>query len=235
MQKPPWCAIEVSCKKKKKNSLSITCADSTVNSWHDAPPPPFASSHWASHPSVSVFCAVMATAVWQVLGRREGWAVGKRPGFYKEDGRRARARNKDRDAWWKAKSALVQKRRGSIYLPLSLLEGTMLLSCLADLKSAKPSICVETRSCLLNNRPACTMCVHFIHQGSFFKSRAHNKDGTTSCQQHKEELKILIVPFDPQLRPMKRINRQWKCTSIFLLVWWEGRVCVFRFITSHTA
>lgn len=34
----------------------------------------------------------------------------------------------------------------------------MLLSCLADLKSAKPSICAESRSCLVNNRPASMIC-----------------------------------------------------------------------------
>lgn len=164
MQKPPWRAVEVSCKRKKKpQPVHHMCRlHGEFLTW-------CAAAVRLVSLGISPFClrvcAVMATAVWRVLGRREGWAVGKRPGFYKEDGRRARAWSKDRDAWWKAKSALVQKRRGSIYLPLSLLEGTMLLSCLADLKSAKPSICVETRSCLLNNRPACTMCVHFIHQG----------------------------------------------------------------------
>ena len=43
--------------------------------------------------------------------------------------------------------------------PPSQLEGTMLLSCLTDLKSAKPSICAESMSCLVNNSPACTLCV----------------------------------------------------------------------------
>lgn len=77
-----------------KSSLSITWAGSTVNSWHDALLP-FALSHWASHPSVSVF-----VLSWQqqydrswVGVRDELW--GKRPGFYKEDGGRARARNKE--------------------------------------------------------------------------------------------------------------------------------------------
>lgn len=42
---------KVSC---QKTGLSITGADSTVDSWREALLP-FASSHWASHPSVSVF------------------------------------------------------------------------------------------------------------------------------------------------------------------------------------
>lgn len=58
-------------------------------------------------------------------------------------------------------------------LSLSLLRGATLLSCLADLKSAKPSICVETRARLVNKRPACAMGVHII------KSR--KKEAATSC------------------------------------------------------
>lgn len=56
-------------------------------------------------------CAVMATAVWQVLGRREGWAVGKRPGFYKEDGRRARERARAR-AHEARRRQLIESREG---------------------------------------------------------------------------------------------------------------------------
>lgn len=33
-------------------------------------------------PCCLCICAVMETALWQVLGGREGWAVGKWPGFY---------------------------------------------------------------------------------------------------------------------------------------------------------
>lgn len=145
---------------KKKSSLSVTWAGSTVNSWHDALLP-FALSHWASHPSVSVF-----VLSWQQQYDRS-W-VGVRDELW-GNGQDFTRRTEGERVHGTRKSALIQRRRGSIYLPLSLLRGTMLLSCLADLKSAKPSICEETRARLVNKRPAFAMGVHFI------KSRERKK------------------------------------------------------------
>lgn len=145
------CKISMASKKNPpKTSLSITWAGSAVNSWHDALLP-FALSHWASHPSVSVF-----VLSWQQQYDRS-W-VGVRDELW-GNGQDFTRRTEGERVQGTRKSALIQRRRGSIYLPLSLLRGTMLLSCLADLKSAKPSICVETRARLLNKRPACEMFI----------------------------------------------------------------------------
>lgn len=158
-----------------------------VYSWHDAllPLDAVCLVSLGISPCCLCICAVMETAVWQVLGGREGWAVGKWPGFYSGGG-----------GVWSEAEMVDGKLRGlwygrggaGVFTP-SLLPGMLLLCCLADLKSANPSICAKSRSCLVNNSLACTgsfwfnwYCVIQRAQCLLLKGWRFNNEEMTCCQ-----------------------------------------------------
>lgn len=64
--------------------LSVHHVRATVYAWDDAPLPLVSVCLVSLGISPGCLCVsvVMETAAWQVLGGREGWAVGKWPGFY---------------------------------------------------------------------------------------------------------------------------------------------------------
>lgn len=96
----------------------------------------------------------------------------------------------------------TEEEREYLSPPLSPLQGTMLLSCLADLKSAEPSICVGTRARLqTTGRPARRAFLLFLRVFCFLRS-------CNFCQQPQEDLKTLLRPFDHPSSDLKRINRR---------------------------
>lgn len=185
---------------------------------------PFASSHWASHPSVSVFALS-----WQqrydrswVGVRDELWGNGqdftRRTGSAHVHETRQRRVIESREGF-----DTEEEKREYLSPPLSARGHNAIV--LFSWPQISQAIYLCRGSCLVNSRPACAMCVlSFVRLDQI----------TTPKAQHKEDLKILISPVDPQWEPMKRITRWWKwaIASVNNLIcsgysiWREGRVCV---------
>lgn len=120
----------------------------------------FALSRWASHPAVSAFVLSwkqQCDRSW-VGVRDELWGNGQ---VFTAEGERRGGGKKGRGETSKARQRWLMESSlrglwhggggGAGVFTLSLLQGMLLLCCLADLKSANPFICVESRSCLVNN------------------------------------------------------------------------------------
>lgn len=114
----------------------------------------FALSHWASHPAVSAFVLSwkqQCDRSW-VGVRDELWGNGQF--FYIRGvgggGRGETSKARQRWLMWSLEGFDMEEEEEGVFTP-PLLQGMLLLCCLADLQSAKPSICAESRSCLVNN------------------------------------------------------------------------------------